>query len=90
MTKLASRAAPIDRPNDTPLMRQAVLYLKNSSIEFIRPTAHQLKIGPINFYPDRGTIQLDGERARKERGLDALRELLSRLRGPTVLAIESL
>lgn len=64
------------RSTDSAAMREAIDWLNNEGIPFIRPTNWQLKIGPINFYPDKGTIHCDDERRHPEWGLAALQELL--------------
>jgi hypothetical protein len=57
-----TRAQPARRPTDSMAMREAIDWLCNAGIPFIRPTDWQLKIGPLNFYPDKGTIHRDGNR----------------------------
>lgn len=56
--------------DDTARMKEALKYFDDRGILFTRKTAWQIKHGKINFYPDRGTIFVDGENgARKETGL---------------------
>lgn len=63
---------------DTPETKAIINWLRDSKIHFVRKTRHHIKIGPINFYPATGTIYFDDEpKARPERGLDALKELLT-------------
>lgn len=58
---------------DTAEMAQAIRLLNEAAISFSRPTRFQLKIGSANYYPDRGTIYLDGEaKPERERGIKAL------------------
>ena len=60
-------------------MRTAMDWLKGQGIAFRRPTDWQLKIGNLNFYPDKGTIFRDGGRhPLPQRGLNGLKELLRR------------
>lgn len=60
-------------PNDKAAMIYAITALQEAGIQFMRPTLHQLKIGPWNFYPIRGTIFHDGcEKAERESGVAAL------------------
>jgi hypothetical protein len=81
MPKMKSRTAPLRRAGDSMEMRAAVDQLQSQGVGFIRPTPFQLKIGDINFYPDKGTIYLDDRgKALKERGLPVLLEILARLR----------
>ena len=93
MPKIRSRTAPLRRGGDSPEMRAAIDQLESQGVRFIRPTQFQLKIGDINFYPDTGTIQLDGCEASEERGLPALPQILARPREPiqpTVLTLGDL
>jgi hypothetical protein len=58
-------------------MTEALAWLDAHGIRVTRPTAWQLKIGPYNYYPDKGTIHRDGDRQpHPERGLPALQQLL--------------
>jgi hypothetical protein len=75
--KIRSRTAPLRRAGDSLEMRAAVDQLQSQGVRFIRPTPFQLKIGDINFYPDTGTILLDGGKALEERGLPALLQIIS-------------
>ena len=45
---------------------------------YIRPTKYQVKIGDVNYYPDKGTIHVDGESRASERYLDGLEKILTR------------
>jgi hypothetical protein len=62
---------------DSPRMRQAIAALLKQKFPVTRPSQYQLKIGGLNFYPDKGTIFPDGGEALEVRGLNAL---LDRLR----------
>jgi len=69
----------IRRPMDSGEMRAAITWLEKQGLLVRRPTEWQLKVGPINFYPDRGTIICDGEvEPLQSRGLGALRDFLVR------------
>ena len=64
-------------PDDSPAMQAALGWLTQAGLRFTRPTRYQLKIGPLSFYPDKGTLYRDGDRqALPERGLPALQALL--------------
>jgi hypothetical protein len=68
-------------------MRDAMDELTGAGIRFARKSPYQLKIGPWNYYPSKGTIHRDGDKkALKARGLRALLDLISdqknRRRGP--------
>jgi len=54
-----------------------VALLEKLGVRFWRPNPHQLKIGPVSFYPHKGTVYIDGDkRALPERGLKALERYL--------------
>lgn len=58
-------------------MAEAVAWLNQNGIRFESLPPYQLKIGPLNFWPGRGTITFDGEdQKRPEKGLDGLMLLL--------------
>ena len=82
MAKQRSQIAPIHRDNDRPAMCEAISWLERNKWGFYRPTNIQLKIdGDISYYPDRGTIMIDGYPSRcSESGLSALQALLNRRR----------
>jgi len=59
--------------SDTEAMARAIGQLNAARIRFCRPTRFQLKIGNVNYYPDRGTIYIDGEaEPERERGINSL------------------
>ena len=71
-------ATPTTYPDDSPAMRAALHWLTQAGVVFTRPTRYQLKIGPLSFYPDKGTLYRDGDRqALPDRGLPALQRLLA-------------
>lgn len=58
-------------------MTEAVAWLNQNGIRFEFLPPYQLKIGPLNFWPRRGTITFDGEdQKRPEKGLDGLAAVL--------------
>lgn len=68
-------------------MAEAVSWLMERNIAVHRPTVYQLKVFEFNFYPDKGTIHIDGRQALPERGLAGLERLLTRkLRAPPARA----
>ncbi len=52
-------------------MSEAINRLQALGVPFYRPSEHQLKIGKLNYYPGKGTINFDGHPALAERGLEA-------------------
>jgi hypothetical protein len=72
---------PVRQPDDTVAFNNANDLLESLGVRYTRPSMHQLKIGPINYFPNTGCIHVDGERnARRRRGKDALREVIIELR----------
>ena len=68
--------APLRRAGDSPRMREAIDQLEALCVTLYRPTDYQLKVGKLNFYPDKGTIQFDACPALAERGLHAFLALI--------------
>jgi len=57
-------------------MKDAIAWLDTQDVPYLFLPPYQIKIGPINFWPGRGTITVDGEVGkRQEKGLDGLRSL---------------
>lgn len=70
---------PLRYPGDSPKMNEAINWLEKHGYSVSRPTKWQLKIGPFNFYPDKGTIHQDrNHQPHPDRGLAALQRLLPR------------
>lgn len=79
---MSKTVKPSRYQRDSDKMRQAIDWLETQGYSFSRPTEWQLKIGEINFYPDKGTIIRDrGRLPHPDRGLAALQKLLPR---PTI------
>ncbi len=68
------------REGDSERMISAIEVAVNIVGSFVRPTAYQLKVQNLNFYPDNGTIVIDGA-SRKLSGqtADDFRKLLSEI-----------
>lgn len=67
----------MNRKNNSAKMNHAIEQLTAEGIHFDQPTRFQIKVGLINFDPDRGTIYVDGEsKGRRERGFETFLELL--------------
>lgn len=65
---------PLDKDLSPP-MKEAMRVLDSKKIRFARVTEHQLKVGPLNYYPTKGTITLDGGPVVSARGIDAFLRL---------------
>lgn len=69
-------------------MACALERLRAERIRHQQTSEYQIKVGPYNFYPGKGTIFVDGEeKVRTERGLDSFVDLLRKLkdRNPPLL-----
>lgn len=65
----------------TPEMRQALERLTAAGIQYKQTSDYQIKVGPYNFYPGKGTIFIDRQtEARPERGLDNFIAIIRKLR----------
>jgi len=71
-----SRIAPLHRAGDEKAMTDAIDLLIERGGDVYRPSAIQLKCGPISYYPSTGTIVRDGSGKEPERGLSALARVL--------------
>lgn len=59
-------------------MQEARAWLNGRGIHYLYLPPHQLKVGPLNFWPGTGTITVDGESGRRpEKGLPGLAAILS-------------
>jgi hypothetical protein len=71
-------------------MRIALERLAAERIRHAQTSKFQIKVGPYNFYPGKGTIYLDGElEARSERGLEEFLGLLAKVRARNPRLVES-
>ena len=62
---------PKVQPTDNEAMRLAIEALTEAGIRCTRPHPSQLKVGPLNFYPTKGTIIQDGDiKAWEDTGLE--------------------
>ncbi|ARR52351.1 hypothetical protein HY78_02195 [Rhizorhabdus wittichii DC-6] len=64
------------QPDDTPQFRAAIDWLDNQGFKATRPSPHQLKIGPFNFYPNKGSWNSDFDPKRKTGGLKVIEKKL--------------
>jgi hypothetical protein len=68
-------------------MLQALDRLRAEGIRYQQTSNFQIKVGPYNFYPGKGTIFMDREvEARVERGLNGFINIVSKLRDRKPLA----
>lgn len=62
-------------------MEEATTTLARQKIRFVKKTAYQIKVGQFNFYPNKGTIYIDGQKeAQARKGLEEFIKLLRRAR----------
>lgn len=72
-----------DQDESDMVLAAAIEWLKAEGITFVvKNKNHHLKVGKFNFYPKRGTIFVDDERAKRtEHGLEQFKELIGEWRG---------
>lgn len=71
----------MNRDLNSPEMNRALQRLAAERIRHAQTSTFQIKVGPFNFYPDRGTIYIDGDQqARPERGLENFIALVAKVR----------
>ena len=82
MPKNRKPPLPKRMSDDTVAFNNANDLLETLGVAYTRPSPTALKIGIVNYFPNTGTIHLDGHsKPSPKRGKDALRELLLGLRG---------
>lgn len=69
---------PLDQPDDHPVMRETVAWCRANKIYLRRPTRFQLKVGSINFWPEKGTIYVDELGTLSQKGLPIFKALLGK------------
>jgi hypothetical protein len=61
---------------DSEAMKHAKTAMRSAKMPFRQTSPHQIKHGRLNFYPDRGTIFRDGDRAKlEEQGIVAFMQM---------------
>lgn len=80
MTSAEKIIAAATRSSDTQEIKDQIRRLVELEYHVQRMTDYQLKIGPVNYYPARGTITLDPCERHPHRGFIALVELLERMK----------
>ncbi|AZO33554.1 MAG: hypothetical protein EOS54_04000 [Mesorhizobium sp.] len=79
--------SPLHRPDDSNQMQRAIKRLVSNGYGVSRKSPHQLKVGPYNFYPDRGTITQDGEKRIELKGIDHFIALLEECKAAVGLKV---
>jgi hypothetical protein len=80
----------VSRFRSTPEMKHALERLAAEGIPHKQTSEFQIKVGPFNFYPDKGTIYMDRDpEARSERGLEDFLALTAKVRGRNSSAFKS-
>lgn len=73
--RLKSGANPI-WPGDCEAVKKVINDLQQRGHFVVRHTKYQIKIGDVNYYLTKGTIMLDPCNVQKEKGFDALLDVL--------------
>lgn len=77
MSRRRRKPLELRHPNDSAAMRVAIDWCVSKSYPVRRCTPLQLRVGPINFWPDSGTINFEASRAASAEGLVTFRRLVS-------------
>lgn len=73
MTWKRKSSISLRQPGDSDRWNATAAWVEAERIPATRPTKSQLKVGVLNFYPDKGTIHEDGQPAMTVRGLAAFK-----------------
>ncbi len=73
LAKKKRASIPVRQRGDSERMTAAIDWIESARLPLIRKTMAQLKIGPLNFYPDKGTFHFEGAPAGREKGLRAFK-----------------
>lgn len=73
-------SSPLEQPSEPPEIARAVNWAAALSLPLRRPSPHHVKLGRLNYWPVKGTLQFDGERSRSERGFEAFKRLAMSLK----------
>lgn len=71
-----AKRLPLHMADDSPEMTAAIEQISSHNVMLRRTSAHQLKCGDLNFWPDTGKITQDGVRKVTASGLDAFIEMM--------------
>ena len=66
---------PIKKEISVPIstdMREATLELDRLRIEYVIKSPYHIRIGYINYYPTAGSVNIDGQRKFKNKGINFL------------------
>jgi hypothetical protein len=77
MSRRRRKPMALRQPNDTTAMRVAIDWCLAKRLPVRRCTQMQLRLGPINFWPDSGTINFEASPAAEAEGLTAFRRLVT-------------
>lgn len=77
MTRRRRKALELRQPNDTAAMRVATEWCIAKGYPVRRCSPCQLRVGPINFWPDSGTINFEASAAAESEGLAAFRRMVT-------------
>lgn len=73
MTWKRKSSISLRQPEDSERWQATADWIEAEQIAAVRPTKSQLKVGRMNFYPDKGTMHEDGQPAMTVRGLSAFK-----------------
>lgn len=76
MRNTAAGGDGLHLPDDTPAMTAAIRWCLDQNLPVIRCSRFHLKVGKLNFWPDKGSISLDGNYRHPQKGLAAFQALI--------------
>jgi len=71
------KAIELRQPHDTAAIRVAIDWCLAKGYPVRRCSRCQIRVGPINFWPDSGTINFEASRAAKSEGLASFRRMVT-------------
>lgn len=65
--------------SEAPEITRAVKWAQTKNIPLRRPSPYHLKVGSLNYWPTKGTLIFDGQRAMPRRGFEAFKQLAEKM-----------
>ena len=77
MTKKKAIPLPLRQPGDGARMTAAINWLLSQGLPVKRCTVHQIRVGPLNFWPERGTFNIEASPRAAAKGLRAFKSAVA-------------
>lgn len=75
---MTKKIFPLRSPDNTPQMDEAIDRLDALNVPITRTSDHQLKVWDLNYWPNTGSISIDGQGKCQLRGLELFLDLVER------------